>query len=106
VALDVALDLLLAEDRPARYRRLARRVWASGGEAFDLYLPEADRSHVLTAFRLDGRDPDGLLDRALERGYVIYPGQGELRAQIFRVANMGSAIDEERIDDLFQVLAR
>jgi 2-aminoethylphosphonate-pyruvate transaminase len=106
VALDTALDLLAAEDRPARYRRLAKHIWESGGAVFEPLLEEeADRSHVLTAFRLGGRDPDELLRVALERGYVIYEGQGPLREEIFRVANMGAAIDERVIDDLFEVLA-
>jgi 2-aminoethylphosphonate-pyruvate transaminase len=105
VALDVALDLLAAEDRPARYARLARHVWEAGGAHFEPLLPEAHRSHVLSAFRLGGRDSDELLRRALEHGYVIYQGQGPLRDEIFRVANMGAAIDEATIDDLFAVLA-
>lgn len=105
VALDVALDLLAAEDRPARYERLARHVWAAGGARFDPLLPEGDRSHVLTSFRLGGRDSDELLARALDHGYVVYQGQGPLRDEIFRVANMGAAIDEAVIDDLFAVLA-
>jgi 2-aminoethylphosphonate-pyruvate transaminase len=104
VALDVALDLLLAEDRPARYERLARAVWEAGGRRFEPLLPEPDRSHVLTSFRLDGRDPDELNARALRHGYVIYHGQRELRNEIFRVANMGAAIDETVIGDLFEVL--
>jgi 2-aminoethylphosphonate-pyruvate transaminase len=106
VALDIALDLLAAEDRPARYARLARAVWEEGGRAFELLLPEADRSYVLTSFRLDGRDPDQLFARALAEGYVTYHGQQELRTQIFRVANMGATIDEETIARLFEVLAR
>jgi 2-aminoethylphosphonate-pyruvate transaminase len=105
VALDVALDLLASEDRPDRYRRLAHRVWESGSRKFEPLLPEADRSHVLTSFRLDGRDPDELDARAREHGYVIYHGQRELRGEIFRVANMGAVIDEATIDDLFEVLA-
>jgi aspartate aminotransferase-like enzyme len=68
-------------------------------------LAEPDRSHVLTSFRVRGRDPDELFARALEHGYVIYHGQRELRHEIFRVANMGSEIEEEVIDDLFAVLA-
>jgi 2-aminoethylphosphonate-pyruvate transaminase len=106
VALDIALDLLAGEDRPARYRRLAHAVWKAGGQRFEPLLPEADRSHVLTSFRLDGRDPDELDSRAREHGYVIYHGQRELRNEIFRVANMGAVIDEETIEDLFQVLGR
>ena len=105
VALDVALDLLANEDRPARYRRLAHKVWEAGSSSFEPLLPEADRSHVLTSFRLEGRDPDDLDARAREHGYVIYHGQRELRGEIFRVANMGAAIDEPTIDDLFEVLA-
>jgi 2-aminoethylphosphonate-pyruvate transaminase len=105
VALDVALELLAAEDRAARYRRLADHVWEAGGARFEPFLPEPHRSHVLTAFGLGGRDPDELLHRGLEHGYVIYEGQGALRDEIFRVANMGAAIDEQAIDDLFEVLA-
>lgn len=104
VALDIALDLLAGEDRPARYARLARRVWEAGARRFEPLLSEPDRSHVLTAFRLGGHDPDELFQRALDHGYVIYRGQGALREQIFRVANLGYAIDEEVIDDLFAVL--
>jgi 2-aminoethylphosphonate-pyruvate transaminase len=104
VALDVALDLLAAEDRPDRYRRLARAVWTSGGRHFTHLLPEAWRSHVLTSFRLEGRDPDALLSKAHDHGYVIYAGQGVLREEIFRVANMGAAIDQSTIEELFEVL--
>ena len=105
VALDVALDLLANEDRPARYRAPRPAVWEAGAPSFEPLLPEPDRSHVLTSFRLGGRDPDELDARAREHGYVIYHGQGELRGEIFRVANMGAAIDEPTIDDLFEVLA-
>ncbi len=105
IALDIALELLAAEDRRERYRRLAEHVWASGGRSFEPLLPEPDRSHVLTAFRLGGRDFDDLMRRGLARGYVIYAGQDALREEIFRVANMGAVLNEEKIDDLFEVLA-
>lgn len=105
VALDVALDLWADEDRPARYRRLARAVWAEGSRHFEPLLDEVDRSWVLTSFRLGGRDPDELFAAALARGYVIYHGQQQLRGEIFRVANMGAAMTEEVIADLFGVLA-
>jgi len=105
VALDVALELLAAEDRAERYRHLARRVWDAGGARFEPLLEESDRSHILTAFRLGERGWDELFRRALQHGYVIYRGQGPLRDEIFRVANMGAAIDERVIDDLFEVLA-
>ena len=104
VALDIALDLLGGEDRPARYERLAQHVWATGGEHFELLLDEPHRSHVLTSFRLGGRTIDDLFFRAYEHGMVIYPGQAELRDEIFRVANMGALMDRDTIDELFTVL--
>jgi 2-aminoethylphosphonate-pyruvate transaminase len=105
IALDTALQIMGDEDRPARYARLARHVWTSGQRHFEPLLEEQDRSNVLTSFRLGGRDPDDLFSRALARGYVISHGQQRLRDEIFRVANMGAAIDEAIIDDLFEVLA-
>ena len=105
VALDIALDVLAGEDRPARYERLARHVWASGAEHFELLLDERHRSHVLTSFRLGRHTIDELFGRAYERGMVIYPGQAELRDEIFRVANMGALIDAGTIDELFAVLS-
>jgi 2-aminoethylphosphonate-pyruvate transaminase len=104
VALDIALDLLAGEDRPVRYEHLARHMWAAGGEHFELLLDERHRSHVLTSFRLGGHTIDELFGRAYEHGMVIYPGQAELRDEIFRVANMGVLIDRDTIDELFAVL--
>jgi 2-aminoethylphosphonate-pyruvate transaminase len=105
VALDVALELLAGEDRPARYERLARHVWDVGSRHFEPLLVEEQRSHVLTSFRLGRRSIDELFARALSNRMVIYPGQMSLRDEIFRVANMGAAIDERAIDELFEVLA-
>jgi len=105
VALDIALDLLAEEDRTARYRKLVGAVWEAGSRNFEPLLEEEHRSWVLTSFRLGGRDPDKLFASALEHGYVIYHGQQELRSEIFRVANMGAAIDQEVIEDLFKILA-
>jgi 2-aminoethylphosphonate-pyruvate transaminase len=104
VALDTALDLLAAEDRPGRYRKLAQHVWEIGGRSFEPLLAEADRSSVLTAFRLGGRTIDELLALASTLDMVIYPGQAQLREEIFRVANMGVAIDERAIERLFAVI--
>lgn len=105
IALDTALDIVESEDRPARYRRLAAAVWEAGSRHFDPLLEERHRSWVLTSFQLGGRDADALFNKALAHGYVIYYGQRELRDEIFRVANMGAAIDEETIRDLFEVLS-
>jgi aspartate aminotransferase-like enzyme len=104
VALDVALDILGSEDRPARYERLARHVWRTGSERFEPLLEEPFRSNVLTSFRLGGRTIDEVFARAYEHGMVIYPGQAQLRDEIFRVANMGALMTEETIDQLFEVL--
>ncbi|MFI5036457.1 MAG: pyridoxal-phosphate-dependent aminotransferase family protein [Acidimicrobiales bacterium] len=105
VALDVALDILASEDRPARYRRLVQAVWDAGSRNFEPLLDERDRSWVLTSFRLSGRDPDDLFATALAHGFVIYHGQQHLRREIFRVANMGAAMSEEVIGELFDVLS-
>ena len=105
VSLDIALDLLAAEDRPARYARLAHHVWSRGAQQFEPLLAEAHRSNVLTSFRLGGRTIEDLTARAASRRMVIYSGQGALREQIFRIANMGALIDEAVVDELFDVLA-
>ena len=64
-----------AEDRPARYERLARRVWARGGEHFDLLLDEPHRSHVLTSFRLGGRTIDELVRPGLRAAWSSTPAR-------------------------------
>jgi len=106
VSLGIVLDRHSTAERRERYARLAQHVWASG-EAVGLapLLPPEHRSHVLTAFSLPHADADALADKALQRGYVVYHGQGDLRGRVLRVANMGAAIDEAVITDLFQVLA-
>jgi aspartate aminotransferase-like enzyme len=45
------------------------------------------------------------MEQGLRHGYVVYHGQGSLRREIFRVANMGAVMDEAVIDDLFAVLS-
>jgi 2-aminoethylphosphonate-pyruvate transaminase len=105
IALDLALDLLESEDRPARYKRLSQRVRDAGSRHFEPLLDEQHRSWVLTSFLLGSNDVEDLLARALSQDYVIYRGQEELGDEIFRVANMGAAIDEEAIEGLFAALS-
>jgi 2-aminoethylphosphonate-pyruvate transaminase len=105
IALDIALDLLAAENRVDRYRRLARHVWDIGSRHFEPLLEERDRSNVLTSFSLGGRGIEDLFRRAFANRMVIYPGQAHLHNQIFRVANMGAALDERAIEDLFAAIA-
>jgi 2-aminoethylphosphonate-pyruvate transaminase len=106
LSLGMVLDIHTTEDRRRRYERLVRHVW-SAGEAAGLVplLAEAHRSHVLTAFSLPDRNADELAARALTRGYVVYHGQGALRGSVLRVANMGAAMTEDVISDLFAVLS-
>ena len=109
-ALDEALAELLEEGvvaRTARYASAAallRRGFARLGLGF--VLPPELRSSSVTALWLPaGRTYAALHDGLKARGFVIYEGQGRLAREIFRVANMGAAVDEETIADLFRVLA-
>ncbi len=93
-ALDAALDELLAETpagRVERYRLAAqflRNGFAQLGLAF--LLPPALRSNSLTSLVLpQGVSYPDLHAGLKQRGFVIYEGQGKLRTDIFRVANMG-----------------
>jgi 2-aminoethylphosphonate-pyruvate transaminase len=107
VSLGIVLDLHSTAERGERYARLAKHTWAAGSAAgFAPLLPEQHRSHVLTAFRLPRPNADELAARALDAGYVVYHGQGALRGSVLRVANMGAAVTEDVLTDLFAVLAR
>ncbi len=113
LALDAALDLLLAEGvagRHARYAALAGQL-RTGLEALGLrfLLPPEHRSATLTAvFLPDGMDYARLHDRLKACGFVIYAGQESLKQKVFRLANMGriSATDIARfLDELRRTLA-
>ena len=78
--------------RVARYAENAR-VLREGLACLGLEILVAPdgRSNILTTFRLPpGVAYDALHDALKGRGYVIYAGQGDLRAYAFRVANMGT----------------
>jgi 2-aminoethylphosphonate-pyruvate transaminase len=107
LSLGIVLDLHSTPSRRERYARLAQHVWRAGELAglTPLHPPE-HRSHVLTAFSLPDRNADELAARALTKGYVVYHGQGPLRGSVLRVANMGAAMTEDVISDLFAVLGR
>ena len=105
VSLGIVLGLHSTASRRLRYADLAAHMWSAGTEAgFDPLLQEEHRSHVLCAFRLPRANADELAARALEHGYVVYHGQGQLRGSVLRVANMGARINAEVITDLFRVL--
>jgi 2-aminoethylphosphonate-pyruvate transaminase len=93
-AFDEALQELLEEGvshRIQRYRDAAA-VLRAGFEQLGLkcLLPPELRSNTITALELPaGMSYEALHDALKAKGYVIYAGQGELAAKIFRVANMG-----------------
>ncbi len=92
--------------RIARYAenaRVLRRGMAALG--FEILVPEAARSSILTTFRLlPGLTYDPLHDAMKRRGYVIYAGQGDIRTYAFRVSNMGTLTprDMEGVVDAFR----
>ena len=94
-----ALEQALAElDAEGVARRIARyaenaRVLREGMArlGFEILVPEAARSNILTTFRLPaGLAYDPLHDAMKRRGYIIYAGQGDIRTYAFRVSNMGT----------------
>jgi len=94
-----ALEQALAElDAEGVARRIARyaenaRVLREGMArlGFEILVPEAARSNILTTFRLPaGLAYDPVHDAMKRRGYIIYAGQGDIRTYAFRVSNMGT----------------
>jgi 2-aminoethylphosphonate-pyruvate transaminase len=113
-ALDEALQELLEEgvaQRIARYRTAAHLL-RDGFESLGLkcLLPPDLRSNTITSLELPAGFTYEALHAALKaRGYVIYAGQGDLAARVFRVANMGHlTVDQFRgfLGALTEVLAR
>jgi aspartate aminotransferase-like enzyme len=104
-SLERAVHPVLAYSRPVRCRRAAEQVWSAGSRHFRPLLPRASRSHLLTAFLLDGRDPAELARRAAALGQPILPGQAWLAGQVFRVPHVGSLTTDEA-EELFSSLAR
>jgi 2-aminoethylphosphonate-pyruvate transaminase len=113
-ALDEALQELLEEgvaQRIRRYRTVAHLL-RDGFESLGLkcLLPPDLRSNTITSLELPpGLTYEALHDALKARGYVIYAGQGDLAARVFRVANMGHlSVDQFRgfLEALREVLAR
>ena len=107
-AMEQALIELEAEGvgrRIARYAENAR-VLREGlaGLGFEVLVPEAARSNILSTFRLPpGITYERLHDAMKARGYVIYAGQGNLGSYAFRVGNIGTltAADMKAVVDAF-----
>jgi 2-aminoethylphosphonate-pyruvate transaminase len=113
-AFDEALQELLEEgvaQRVARYRTAAHLL-RDGFESLGLkcLLPPDLCSNTITSLELPaGFTYEALHDALKARGYVIYAGQGDLAARVFRVANMGHlSVDQFRgfLAALTEVLAR
>jgi 2-aminoethylphosphonate-pyruvate transaminase len=89
------------------YRRRARRVAAVLGQAgVCTLLAPPDYSSVLWSYVLPAGLGYAALHDALKReGFVIYAGQGDLGARIFRIAHMGDIRDAD-LDRLCAALNR
>lgn len=83
--------------RRARYRELSSRIRAGLGDlGIGTILPAAESSSMITSYRLpEGLTYEALHDGLLERGFVIYAGQGDLSSMLFRIANMGEITDDD-----------
>jgi len=87
----------------ARAERIATTLRAAG---VNTLLPEAEYSSVLWSWRLPAGQGYARLHAALKaEGFVIYAGQGDLGAQIFRIAHMGD-IRADDMDRLCAALSR
>jgi 2-aminoethylphosphonate-pyruvate transaminase len=87
----------------SRAGRIAATLQAAGVAPL---LPPADYSSVLWSWRLPAGQDYGRLHDALKAdGFIVYAGQGDLGAQIFRIAHMGD-IRPDDLDRLCSALAR
>ena len=78
-----------ASSATRRTRACCATAWPRSG--FEILVPPAGRSSILTTFRLlPGLTYEPLHDAMKRRGYIIYAGQGDIRTYAFRVSNMGT----------------
>ncbi|MFQ5965316.1 MAG: 2-aminoethylphosphonate aminotransferase [Candidatus Scalinduaceae bacterium] len=99
-AFDEALDELLKEGVQNRIRRYkkASMFLRKGFKKLSLnfLLPDELLSNTITALYLPkDMTYTHLHDSLKESGFVIYAGQGQLNAKIFRIANMGELTMED-----------
>jgi len=94
--------------RRTRYRELAGRVAATCNElGVKQWLPAEDSSCVLRSYYLpDGMTYDELHDGLKQQGFIIYAGQGDLAAQLFRISTMGEICDYDmaRLEQALQTV--
>ncbi|MEJ8568509.1 aminotransferase class V-fold PLP-dependent enzyme [Elongatibacter sediminis] len=107
LALDRAVEELLESGgwrvRRARYQRLAAAVARTLDElGVQPYIDPAESSCVLRSYSLPrGRDYASIHQALKRHGFVVYAGQGDLSAKMFRVSTMGDISDY----DLARLLA-
>jgi aspartate aminotransferase-like enzyme len=58
-------------------------------QGMEMFLAEESRSPTVSAIRYAGRDPEDLVSRAREAGFVLAKGYGKLREETFRIGHMG-----------------
>jgi 2-aminoethylphosphonate-pyruvate transaminase len=89
------------KSRRSRYRQLAGRVEQTCQDlGVKQWLPAEESSCVLRSYHLpDGMSYNELHDGLKQQGFIIYAGQGDLAAQLFRISTMGdiSDYDMERL---------
>jgi len=107
-ALDAALDELAEqggwEQRGATYRARAAKIAETlHGLGVKTLLPPEEYSSVLWTWLLpEGWNYERLHDVLKQQGFVIYAGQGNLAATVFRIAHMGDIDgDIDRLCELF-----
>jgi len=81
--------------RRARYRQLALRVAQTCQDlGIEQWLPAEESSCVLRSYHLPaGMNYNALHDGLKQQGFVIYAGQGNLAAELFRISTMGDISD-------------
>ena len=93
--LDVALGMILEDGLEAAFERHVRlgRAARAGVKAMglELFSPDDDSAAVVTAVRTpDGIDSTVLLRHLRDRhGVTLAPGQGALKASVFRIGHIG-----------------
>jgi len=81
--------------RRSHYRKLAARVADTCQElGVEQWLPAEVSSCVLRSYHLPaGMTYNELHDGLKQNGFIIYAGQGDLAAQLFRISTMGEISD-------------
>ena len=93
--------------RIRRYRHASKHIRATMADlGIELMLAPELLSNTITCARLPaGVAYEQIWARLREDGFVIYAGQGDLKAEAFRVCNMGQ-IPQERLDAFGPALKR